>query len=244
MRDIGNATTTALVLASSLLVCMLLGCGKAEYEKAMNERISGLAFESNFIEGLQTSPTEIISDIAELRLPTFIDERATTFTKNAKNRQGLRIDKRRIQPPGIELPGFRYTYELFVDLGGKNNTHPVYTYFASVPGSEPIQRVTGRIRRGGWEDVSLDTPERQKIQFKKLTVRGSQEFEMDQGGGEIEKKAGQLEIYIHSTPAHHIIIGFRGTNEAAEEVGMFDVVPYSLGTLTVLDDGGGEEDDS
>jgi hypothetical protein len=126
-------------------------------------------------------------------------------------------------------------------MGGKNNTHPLYTYFGSVPGSQSQKQVLNSILKGArsisrnatWTDASLDTPDRQKITFKKLAVTGVQDFEMDARGGEIDKKPGKLEVYVHSTKEFHVIVGFRGTDEAADKMKMFDAAPVSLGTLTV-----------
>ena len=233
--------TVLILFFAGIGLLVSTGCGKAAYEDAMRNRVKTLAFASNFIEGLNAG-TEVIEDrdgtIAEFRMPTAI-KTDSRFTSRSKNRQGFAIDKRRIQPPGIKLPGFRYSYETFVDMGGRNNTHPVYAYFAAVPGSDPVAKVKNAIKKGGWQNVTLDTPDRQQLNFAKLSVTGTQEFELSPNGGEIEKKPGKLEIYVHSTPAHHVIIGFRGTNEADEKVKLFDAVPFSLGTLEVM--GGDEE---
>lgn len=236
MRYAQRRATNLVLFFAGLGLLFSMGCGKAAYEDAMRNRVKTLAFESNFIEGLKTE-TEVFEDsngvIAEFRMPTGI-QTENRLTTRSKDRQGFDIDKRRIQPPGMQLPGFQYSYETFVDMGGRNNTEPVYAYFAAVPGSDSIAKVKNAIKRGsGWQNVTLDTPDHKQLSFAKLTVAGSQDFELNPGGGEIQAKAGKLEIYVHSTPSHHVIIGFRGTNEAAEKISLFDAVPYSLGTLQV-----------
>lgn len=236
-----EVTMKSLVLLLASMTVGTIGCGKADYEAAMKSRIQGLAFESKFIELLQRDSTEVIKGVAELRLPVFIDQDAVSMTVGKKTRQGVPIDPRRIQPPGIAIPGFRYSYETFVDMGGKNNTHPLYTYFGSVPGSQPQKQVLNAILKGArsisrkatWQDVPLDTPDRQKLNFKKLVVEGVQDFEMDAKGGEMSKKPGKLEIYVHSTKEFHVIVGFRGTDDAAAKVNMFDAAPVAMGTLTI-----------
>lgn len=222
-------------------VTMVFGCGKGDYEAAMQSRVTDLAFESKFIEGLQPDATEVIKDVAELRLPSYIDDRATTLTKTSKTRRQVAISRNRIQPPGIDIPGFRYSYERFVDMGGRNNTQPLYAYFASVPATQSLKSVQNKIlsgaraisRNAGWTAENLDTPERQKIAFQKLSVKGVQDFDMDPGGGDTQKKEGQLDFYIHSTKEHHVIVGFRCPNEVDTKENVFAVVPFAMGTLQV-----------
>ena len=235
-------------LVAMVLLATTLGCGQGEYEAAMNDSIKGIAFDSNFIQGLSADPAEIIKDVAELRLPAFIDNFATSLTMTSKDNAGDLIDPRRVQPPGIKIPGFRFSYEKFEQLGGRNTDQPLYVYFGSRPGNEPIKSVTGPILQGArkirkninWTTEELDTPDRGRLKFQKLSVKGIQDFEFDPRGGQIEKKAGQLDIYVHSTPEHHIIVGFRTTDAIAEMTKMFDLAPFSLGKLTVLgaEDGG------
>jgi len=227
----------------AVVLLATLGCGQGEYEAAMKNSVKDIAFDSNFLEGLSLDPAEIISDVAELRLPLLIDDYATSLTKTSKDNAGDRIDPRRVQPPGITIPGFRYSYEKFEELGGRNSEQPLYVYFGSVPGSDPIKKVTGSMLSGArkisrnvnWTEAELDTPERGKLKFQKLSVPGVQDFEFNPKGGQIEKKKGLLEIYVHSTKEHHIIIGFRAPDAVAEKTKLFDLVPFSLGTLTVFE---------
>lgn len=238
-----RATDLVLFLVG-ISVVLSLGCGKAAYEDAMRNRVKTLAFESNFIEGLKTE-SEVFENrdgvIAEFRMPTAVETEGR-FTSRSKDKRGFPIDKRRIQPPGMSLPGFRYSYETFVGMGGRNDFQPLYVYFAAVPGSDPVNKVKAAISKKTWQSVKLDTPDRRQLDFEKLSVTGNLEFEMDPGGGEIQKKPGRLEIYLHSTPAHHIIIGFRATNEVDEKVELFKAVPFAMGTLQAMGNAGEESD--
>lgn len=229
-------------------VVLLVGCGKSEYEAAMQAKMNQLAFASKFLEHLHQQPTEVIERVASLQLPTFIDETVKTYQPGAKDRRGDAVSPGRIQPPFMNLPGFKYCYEMYVDLGGRNNTHPVYCYIASVPVKAQKQatllgRMKANARRAfpsaDWQTINLDTPDGSQLAFKKLSARGSQEFTMNPDGGDVRKVPGQFDLYVHSSPDVHVIVGFRASDEAGSNASVFESASLALGTLTVeaLDDG-------
>ena len=142
----------------------------------------------------------------------------------------------------MNIPGFQYCYENYADLGGRNETHPVYCYIASVPVEDLKQAaLLGRIRSdvrkkfpgADWQNVELDTPDGGKVSLKKLSAKGSQAFEMNSEGGEVRNASGQFDIYVHSSPDVHVIIGFRASDQAASKLNVFETAEFALGTLTV-----------
>ena len=107
--------------------------------------------------------------------------------------------------------------------------------------------VGGSFRGANWQAASLDRPDRSKIECMKIVAKGEQIFETSINGGSLDKLPGQFELYLHSTPAFHILIGFRSTDAFAQEEQFFAKTPLSLGTLQVTGGapgGGGEATDS
>ena len=70
------------------------------------------------------------------------------------------------------------------------------------------------------------------------------DFEMDPGGGDIQKKAGRLGMYVFSSPEHHVIIGFRGTDDALDESDVIQKGEFALGTLVFQDAADGDDAES
>jgi len=220
----------------------VIGCGKAEYEAKMRTRVDTLAFASKFLEGLYQEPQSVIRDVVDLRLPKAFPEDTPTLTRGKKNRRGEAIKPGRIEPPFARIPGFKYSYERFINLGDRNDFHPIYCYFGSVPVGEKkrstilaeIKSQTGKKFKGAtWTDESLDTPDGQKVPVKKLSVKGAQSFDTDPDGGDPKKLPGQFDVYVYSSPQNHIIIGFRTTEKADEITSLFTNGGLSVGTIKI-----------
>jgi len=228
-----------------ILAVFFLGCGKADYETAMQIQVQKLGFASNFLENLHSGRTEVIKGVASMQLPVSIDEDAKTRQKGSKNGNdgnGTPIIPQRIQPPFVQIPGFRFCYEKFVDVVTEHETEPVYCYFGSVPSSEKkqavilaeIKRAVARKFKGAvWQDVNLDTPAGRKLPFKKMSVLGIQTFGVHQFGDDIKQLPGQFDIYVHSSSDIHVVVAFRAPEESAASTAIFQQAPFALGTLVV-----------
>jgi len=228
-----------------------LGCGKSEYEATMLSSVKDLAFGSRFIDNLHIDATEVLEGISELRLPTYVPSDALTLTMASRDRYRKPMDPDRIQPPGLRIPGFRYTYEMIIDAGDAKNKETLCWYFAAVPATEKLAAIEAKIKSGAaktvpksrpaFVDASLDTPERTKIAYRKMSVTGTQLFNADVDTPEDIQRAGQFDVYIHTTATHHVIIAIRGTTGAIEAANAMDHASYALGTLKILN--AGESDD-
>ena len=247
LRAMQSLLTTLSIIA--IVTMTLLGCGKAEYEQKMTGAIKNLAFTSRFIENLHINPTEIGNGVAELRLPLYVKNTATPLTMTSRNRNRTPMSPDRIQPPSLRIPGFLYSYELFVDGSNpddKRDKETLYLYFASVPATEKLSAIEATLKAGAaktvpksrpaFVDASLDTPDRKKIAFRKMSLTGTQSFNMDAGTPESENRAGQFDVYIHSGATHHVIIGVRCTAGGIEAVNAMENASYALGTLKMLGD--------
>ena len=236
------------------IAACIVGCGKGDYEASMNQTLTRLAFASKFQENLHPDETEAIPDVASLRLPLYFTEAAQTLTMTSKNRVGDTLPKSRIQPPFLNIPGFRFCYEQHVNMGGRNDMQPVYCYLGSVPAAgrkqgailNTIRAQVGKAFRGAvFQPMQIDDPEGNKVSVQKLSVTGKQPFETDPGGGDVQQLNGQFDCYVYSTAGHHVIVGFRSPDKLTEKIGTFDKAEFAMGTLMVQapepeDEGGGD----
>ena len=247
MRSSLPKLTILVVVATTIL-----GCGKQEYEAQMLSSVKDLAFGSRFIDNLHIDTTEAVKGVAELRLPLYVGRDVKTLTSVSKDRYRKPMSPDRIQPPSMRIPGFRYKYEMFVGDGKDKET--LCWYFGAVPATEKLATIEATIKSGAaktapksrpaFVDASLDTPERTKIAFRKMSVTGTQTFQADPETIDTVKRPGQLDVYIHSNDSHHVIFVIRGTQGAIEEVDAMDHASYALGTLKMLGSANDSGDDA
>lgn len=230
-------------LLAAPLVASVVGCGKAEYEQSMRNRMEGLAFASKFLQNLQKGETDVLRGVATMQLPAYMEEDVQEFKEGSTDRRGDPIAPSRVQPPFLKIPGFEKSFERHTTMGGRNDTHPVYCYFGSVSAETKQQSLLAQIKaevgrafknRAVWQSVQLDTREPgKKLKLQKMSVTGQQPFEMNPEGGDVRNVDGQFDIYVHSTPDVHVIVAFRATKEADAKLNVFRTAEISLGTLMV-----------
>jgi hypothetical protein len=240
--------SSTLIPRSSVLalVCVTLaGCGQAEYDRLAQERLRILRQGSDFLAHLHDQATTIVDQVASLRLPKLFDETSTSLPQPGQN-----VDPSRLQPPFVTLPEFRFCYEKFVE-GEPREFVPLYCYFAVVDVEKTSasalladlqKQIRAKFPRAtSWQDVELDTPTGGKIAWKKIGVTGPQLFDCTPQNGERGDLDGRFELYVHSSPKHHILVGWRAPQVALAQNPLFDVAPLALGTLEVNEPGGGNE---
>lgn len=240
--DIRSKLTIVAIVAATAL-----GCGKAEYESQMRTRATNLQLGSGFIENLFRDPEEILGGVAEIRFPTYLSEEAKprTLRIGQKTRTDNPESPDRIQPPSVKIPGFHSTREMFHDLGGRDNSLPIYWYFGSVSAETKLKSIESQLRADAaklapkskptFVDVAIATPDGGTIPYRKMSVKGVQSFFTAPDAPDVEKKPGQFDVYIHSSPKVHVIIGIRGADEAINALDAIKNANYALGTLSVLD---------
>jgi hypothetical protein len=195
------------------------------------------------LANLHDRATPILDRVASLRLPKLFDETTTPLPQ-----PGQSVDPSRLQPPFVQLPDFRFCYEKFVE-GEPRQWVPMYCYFAIVDADKgPLPTLLADLQKqvkakfprvGSWQDIELDTPTGGKIAWKKLSITGPQVFDSTPQNGPREDLDGRFELYVHSTPQHHVLVGWRAPQVALAENPLFDVVPLSLGTLEISDQAAG-----
>lgn len=225
----------------AIIAAVLAGCGKAAYEKQMFAVKDNLTLASRFIENLHKTENDVIDGVAVMKLPLYIDGDALTFQTGAKTRVGNPISRDRIQPPSVNIPRFAYSYEMFVDMGGIDNKHPLYWYFGSAPADAKLKGIEQALRsetakmvaksKPSFVDVSIPTPTGGTIAYRKMSVKGKQDFNTDPDVPDTEQREGQFDVYIHTTADAHVIIAIRGSNEVIEKLDAINIGTFALGTL-------------
>jgi len=223
-------------------VVVSVGCGKSDYEQLMEKQLTTLGFSSKFIEALHPSPEPVVDGVASLRLPTYISAEAQTLSIGQRNARQEPIDPNRIQPPFGKIPGFRFAYERFIPMGGRNDFKPVYCYVATVPTKDAsLKAIKSQVQKGAskafkgavWQTVDLDTPDGGKLKYEKMSLRGPQPFHTNPAGGDIEQLPGQCDFYVRSSKDFHVIIAFRAPDEVNDQLNTFEAAEYAMGTLAI-----------
>jgi hypothetical protein len=210
-------------VAVGLAVCSLVagGCFSGEYSRRMDVTMKRLGelgelaaviyAQQSPIQDLAGNPTGI-----SLRLPLFIGD-ARSF----------RADDADAQPSFLSLPGLAYGYEM--DFGGQK----AYAYFASVPVEEQdaeglAQELQAAVRKtsssAAWSDVSLKTPDGGTVRLRMLSTLGTQRFGT-------ESQEGRFDLYLVSSPTHHVLLGWRAPTAAAGPQRFFEQVAASMGSI-------------
>jgi hypothetical protein len=84
-----------------------------------------------------------------------------------------------------------------------------------------------------WKTVTLDTPDLQKIEWKKLSARGDQFFDATSKGGENTFHDGVFDVYVHSDDTYHVVVAFRAPVNIDDQIHLMEAAPYCVATLTV-----------
>ncbi len=199
------------------LACLVLsGCFSGEYGSRMEQTISKLTSQEEKAGAVFDTATDIVDGIS-LRLPVFVDDKASYLGAGSPN----------AQPPFFALPGFAHSYEIPVDGG------PAYVYLAAVksegkPADTVAQEVQAAVEKtfsgAAWQDVSLENLSGNALSAKRLSVVGKQVFGA-------EKLDGQFDLYLVSSADYSVLIGWRASSIAAGALGFFEKATISVGTV-------------
>jgi hypothetical protein len=212
------------------------GCGQAEYDQRLSAKVSLLQQGTAFIEKLHDQATGVAPNVS-LRLPRLFNENSQALNERSQDESRKPMPTARIQPPFAPLPGFRLCYERFYPSGETNL--PVYCYLAAVEaeGQDPQalrgqlqQALRAQFRTAAWQEVSLKTPSGEPLACHKISASGKQSFFNQRGLAE-EGVDARYELYMHSTPQYHVLVGWRAPQSLISETDLFAVGELSVGTL-------------
>ena len=210
-------------MAAGIAVCSLVvgGCFTGEYNRRMDVTVKRLGELGELAAVIYPQPSPVNDRSGK---PTGISLRLPLFIGDARS---FRADDADAQPPVLSLPGLAYGYEM--EIGGQK----AYAYFASVPVEEQdaeglAQELQAALRKASssaaWSDVSLKTPDGGNVRLEMLSVSGTQRFGT-------ENQEGRFDIYLVSSPTHHVLLGWRAPVAAAGPQRFFEHVAASMGSI-------------
>ena len=226
---------SAFITAIAVGLMALAGCDLGgTYHKRMQVTAQEVGRKAVFTTLLHASETPVMDEAGKptgvtFRLPASLDDKS----------KALPVTEPRAQPPMVKLPGLSYCVErLMDDNAGK--FAPLYCYVAAVAkGDQKVdafetqlqQQVAGAFATAKWQAVSVPTPQGSALPLKLLRVEGPQDFDLAQMQAPMEKLDGRLDLYLFETPAHFVLIGFRGPKAQAAKYQFFEAAQASAGTL-------------
>jgi hypothetical protein len=245
-------------LAGACLFATFEGCGTSDYDKLVTRRLEVLRGEAKF-RGLW-APTQLADTPIKIRVPMVFP--ASYAADSAHPDDGPKISPDRLQPPFLELPGFKICYEGTV-TDAQNSKLPFYCYLAALP-SKPGDaetlatefqaklKETFKDAPDNWEVVDCDSLSGVPVQWKKIRVIGEQSFRVSIGQTvAAQNLPGVFELWIRDAQDYVVIVGWRAprsiegppaappanarlAQQAAGEHPDFSTLPVlTAGTITV-----------
>ena len=203
-------------LAMSCLLAVLAGCGSSDYNRLAASRLATVRGEARFRSLF--GPTKLPGTPISIRVPTIF--RNSYVENSAHKEDGATIRPERVQPPFLQLPGFKVCYEghSFDPEVGKL---PYYCYLAAVP-AKPGDAETlaadlqAKLKEqfkdtpDEWSGVDAESPTGKAVQWKKIRVTGDQPFRFFSAGTVITKdRPGIFELWICDKSDYVVIVGWR-----------------------------------
>ena len=163
----------------------------------------------------------------------------------------------RIQPLGLELPGYLRTYESFIKIEDKNRItveRPYYCYLAIDKNQSTAAAQEKKLRdilkkkfpegTGGWETVSVPTPDGKNMTWKRITGKGDYLFFRYPQARETIKTTkknykGTYLLYLYPGPGYHVMIGWHCGDKVVKKIDLEKIAQATAGTLrmdAILDD--------
>lgn len=222
----------------------LVGCGAAEYEERMLSSAKDIQTRQDRATRLNENlhGSAAIGDAAvEMRVPKVFE---ASFTPDSPHpADGAKINAQRLQPPFLNLPGLKLTYEAHAD-GGDEKTYPYYCYLAAVQGTSGdagklAEQLAGALRMGlpgggGWETVDCPTPDGGTLPCRRIRATGKQLFDATapgSGRARFTQQDGKFDLYLHEGNGWITLVAFRVPAPLDEKFKLDDIGPLAVGTL-------------
>jgi len=202
--------------AGAILMIVVSGCGTSAYNDLVKDRVAQLRAEVKF-QGMYAS-SQIPSSQLKLRIPMIMSNSYSTASGHPDD--GTKINPARLQPPFLNLPGLKLTYETRHKTADGTRL-PFYCYIASTPGKPgDADRLCADFQKrlkqrfpdtpDTWEAVDADSPTGFAVHWRKLRVVGEQPFFV-KGGGMVEARnmPGVFELWVHEGDGQIVILGWR-----------------------------------
>ncbi len=202
----------------------MASCGTSEYERRLNT--VGLAAAkqgattASFNTLLYGAGPIAANEAPTIRLPQALSYPYVTGA-NDDSFGGKPIAATELQPPGMQLPGFKVMWRGY-KATPTNSNWPIYVYLSQqkVGAGAPLaDAVMGQLNKAfpgkptPWEDVSLIAEDGvTQVPWKKTTVKADMAFGVPQT--EMPSTApSTLTFYVHSSNEWEVLVGFRAPDE-------------------------------
>jgi hypothetical protein len=200
------------LLASILCLACATGCGGPAYDALLNRRLdqlrAGAPFRSLF------APTQIPETPVSIRVPMAFRNSYTPVSGH--NNDGGRIKPDRANPPFLNIPGLRLTYE-GTSTDATHGQLPFYCYVGVVPNGDVNKLSTelqARLKETfkdtpeQWENVDATTPADTAVSWRKIRVEGDQPF-YTTSQAEPLVLPGIFELWLHQAEGYAVLVGWR-----------------------------------
>jgi hypothetical protein len=225
-----------------LLACLIAGCGVGTYNESVEQRTQSLGRAAPFTQLFGAQP--IADASVTIRVPQLFKTSFQEGSADPKN-PNQKIDPQRLQPPFLELPGFKLCYEATAeakDQPGAPLTY--YCYLAAQPrdGGALEIAMPARLKRAfpnaqvAWETVACSTPTGDTVSWKKIRAQGEQRFDIVPLNGPVQQKKllGIFELWLYETPERQILVGWRIPEAIETDIHLVDPPDNSLASLAAL----------
>jgi hypothetical protein len=190
--------------------------------------------------GLHSGPTSVDGDQTgvSIQLPVLFDSKETKTFRPGSEEGNRPIAPERVQPPGLTIPGLRFTCEtIYRDDQGRKL--PVYCYLAVLPkGSAERTKVKDQLLQAAkaenptaqWEAAVL---EGSSLSAEKLSFSGTQVF---MPAGAIDNKqavetGGRVDLYLVAAEHANVLVGFRAPIDIADRVSLTEAGLASIASI-------------
>ncbi len=175
-----------------------------------------------------------------IHLPTLFDPQVmgTPLLQGAAKAGGKPVEPGRIQPPGLDLPGYYITYEMFYP-DDKGQMLPVYCYLGALPKGEAreakeeiLQQLKDKHEGAEWTDKTLKgtSGEGTSELVPSLSVSGPQEFFPKEQTKAIETP-GRTDIYVVPQDHATVIVAWRAPQDIARRISFFEAAQSSVASI-------------
>lgn len=217
------AATVAFGLA------LVAGCGRGAYEAKLEQTVGGLQSGSDF--RLLGQPTPVPGSGLQVRFPRSMNESLTPGSG----------DPKRVQPPGVNIPGLKLTREGYVEdaEGGKLSYYCYIAVLDSGGADTELKLLRGSVSRGGgqvgdWSPVECSTPDGRVVAWKRLTSSGPQQFFYITPSGEetFVEQEGWLEVFTRQQEGQQLIVAWRMPAAIKPHTQVDKLAPMVAGSVT------------
>ncbi len=198
-----------------LSVAGIAGCGTSDYNSLVKRGVAQLRGELKF-QGLY-APAPIPGTSVSLRIPMiFMD---SYVASSGHPDDGEKINPKRLQPPFLNLPGLKLTYETKHKVGDEKL--PFYCYIAEVPAKPgDIDKLAADIQSklkqkfpdapDTWDGIDADTPDGFAVHWRRIAVKGDQSFLVKKGNVVQERTMpGVFELWMQEGDGEIVLLGWR-----------------------------------